>query len=104
FIFRMPSGIQDEDSLLKTFRDGLRFPYFGYNWDALFDCLRDLSWIKEPIVVIIHQVLPWLDREALRIYLEILSDSVRHWRRRNGHKLEVFFPEAVRSAVRNILS
>ncbi len=100
----MPKGIQDKSSLLKRLSDGLRFPYyFGENWDALFDCLRDLSWIREPVVVIIHEELPWLDREMLRIYLEILADSVRHWRRYDKHKLEVFFPEVVRSTVRSIL-
>lgn len=33
--------------LLEEFKSRLDFPnYFGYNWDALADCLADLDWLR----------------------------------------------------------
>ncbi|MBB1473213.1 MULTISPECIES: barstar family protein [unclassified Luteimonas] len=37
---------EDKPSLLEAMADGLLFPeWFGGNWDALADCLGDLSWL-----------------------------------------------------------
>ncbi|MFD8497687.1 barstar family protein [Amycolatopsis sp. NPDC059657] len=34
------------DGVFEQFYNELRFPaYFGWNWNALFECLRDLAWI-----------------------------------------------------------
>lgn len=36
----------DKSTLLEAMADGLLFPaWFGGNWDALADCLGDLSWL-----------------------------------------------------------
>ena len=36
------------------------FPsYFGKNWDALYDCLTDLRWLKEKNILIVHDDLPF---------------------------------------------
>ncbi|MFR9164902.1 MAG: barstar family protein [Dysgonomonas sp.] len=33
----------------------MRFPnYFGFNWNALLDCLRDFDWIEEKYIILIH--------------------------------------------------
>ncbi|MEU0301655.1 barstar family protein [Streptomyces sp. NPDC006175] len=35
----------DESSTFETFREKFAFPeYFGWNWHAFYDCLRDLQW------------------------------------------------------------
>jgi hypothetical protein len=40
------SVITNEEELFASLAAALRFPeYFGMNWDALDDCLRDLDWI-----------------------------------------------------------
>lgn len=40
------SEIGDDRDLLDAVGDALSFPgYFGRNWDALDECLRDLDWL-----------------------------------------------------------
>lgn len=41
-------AIADKPAFLRACADALAFPpYFGRNWDALADCLTDLSWLPE---------------------------------------------------------
>jgi len=44
FVFRLDgAGVKGKRELLAVLAAGLKFPaYFGYNWDALLDCLRSL--------------------------------------------------------------
>ena len=46
-VFRISlEGVRDKDGLLAAIAHALKFPeWFGGNWDALSDCLTDLSWI-----------------------------------------------------------
>jgi hypothetical protein len=37
--------VRDADDLFDLLREAFEFPYFGGNWDALDDVLRDLSWL-----------------------------------------------------------
>jgi RNAse (barnase) inhibitor barstar len=40
-------GCRDKKDLLERIAKGLPLPAsFGHNWDALSDCMRDLSWLK----------------------------------------------------------
>jgi len=42
------AGCHDKTELLRRLATTLSFPAsFGHNWDALADCLRDLSWLPE---------------------------------------------------------
>ncbi|MFJ5023394.1 barstar family protein [Streptomyces goshikiensis] len=37
----------DEVSTFQQFSEVLKFPeYFGWNWNAFYDCLRDLDWLS----------------------------------------------------------
>lgn len=54
--------VLDKSALLRALAEALRFPaYFGANWDALLDCLGDLSWLPSPCcdVVIEHAEVTW---------------------------------------------
>jgi hypothetical protein len=76
---RMP----DADHAFYEFSDALLFPgYFGWYWDALSDCLRDLNWLPAEGYLIVLENAPRLlsssteDRHTL---FRILSLAVHHW-------------------------
>jgi RNAse (barnase) inhibitor barstar len=105
FIARIPSGIGNRETLFHVLADHLKFPeYFGHNWDALWDCLRDLTWIPAHRVFLVHADLPALPEEALTTYLQILNDAVKDWQRGDQHQLIVVFPATARERVENLLS
>ncbi|HVA48799.1 MAG TPA: barstar family protein [Pirellulales bacterium] len=99
-IAHVGSGIRTRAKLFSILRHELRLPdYFGENWDALFDCLRDLSWIKQRRVVILHSELPQLGADDLWVYLDLLSECIKDWKPADDHPLIVVFPEAARQVV-----
>lgn len=105
FIVKLPSGITSRDQLLQLLYEKLKLPeYFGFNWDALFECLRDFHWINEKLIVLVHKALPSLEDKTLTVYLEILSDSCLDWKPGEDHKFEVVFPEADRKKISTLLS
>ena len=95
-VVRIPAKARGKEKLLGVLAAKLRFPsYFGHNWDALDECLRDLSWLADqPRVVIVHEALPFSSAgEALAIYQSILADAVAaHRERATPPLLEVVFP------------
>lgn len=104
FVAVLPRIIDSKDVLLELLTSLLEFPaYFGFNWDALFDCLRDFSWIAEHDIVLVHLGLPTLPEQELKIYLRLLRDSVLDWRPGETHRFEVVFSESDREAVECML-
>jgi hypothetical protein len=115
FVLKVKKGIQSEADLLSHYELEGNFPgYFGRNWDALLDCLRDFSWASQKRIIIAHQDLPLEnDVEGLRIYLDILETAINDWKEiREGpsfvpldgvpfvkHELLVVFPSAVESRI-----
>jgi RNAse (barnase) inhibitor barstar len=102
---RIPAGIETKKQLLDALDANLGFPeYFGGNWDALWDCICDLSWLEPVQVVLIHDDLPMsADRLSLRTYISLLQDAVAAWKEKPEHELVVVFPEEVEAAVRELL-
>ncbi len=40
------ADVENTEDLLSTLAQAMQFPeYFGMNWDALDECLRDMSWL-----------------------------------------------------------
>jgi hypothetical protein len=68
----------DKAQLLKNIASALGFPdWFGHNWDALEDCLTDLSWRDAPgYVLLIESARPGDD---LGVLLDILRSSAEFW-------------------------
>ena len=96
FVAVVPDGVASEAELFETYQRVLQLPdYFGRNWNALFDCLRDFSWIPQRAVVIVHEAVPVrLVAADLKIYLEVLEGAVAFWREPDNpeHSLVVSFP------------
>ena len=102
FVATVRSGIVGHDGLMDGLDDALALPsYFGRNWNALLDCLRDLHWRTEVAVLLVHEELPTLTDAELELYLEVLADAVEHWRLRGGHQLRVQFPVDTAAKVRS---
>ena len=100
YVAEIPSGITDALVLLAELRDRLALPgYFGMNWNALSDCLRDLHWLQQPQVVLCHADLPGLPEADLRNYLEVLAEAVQSWQPNEPHSLQVIFPQAAREQI-----
>jgi hypothetical protein len=104
-VARVGADIQTEQQLLECLYEQLAFPrYFGFNWNALFDCLRDFHWIDRKKIMIIHEELPKLPAEDLKIYLEILRDAVSDWKPEEVHCLEVVFNDSARTHIANLIA
>lgn len=102
----VPAGIDSKAALLDMLCSVLRFPsYFGRNWDALDECLRDLSWLPEGDIVLSHEDLPLSrDRTSLSIYLSILKDAIEQWDTTGKRKLLVVFPSDTENIVKSALA
>lgn len=102
----VPVGIKSKAALLEALSVALRLPdYFGGNWDALDECIRDLSWLPSGNVVLRHKDLPMPeDRASLSTYLAILKDAVEKWRTAGDRGLFVVFPPNAEGVVRSLLA
>jgi hypothetical protein len=73
----------DKAAVLEVFARELGFPkWFGGNWDALEDCLTDLSWRRSngwALVIAGAQHVPADDLGVLR---DILSTAAEYWSER----------------------
>lgn len=80
------AGCADKAGLLERMADALGFPaWFGGNWDALFDCLADLSWRPAPGYVLVLENTGTLRQyapESLDTAVAILADAAAAWSER----------------------
>ena len=100
-VVRLPRGLSSKQKLFAVLADKLKFPrYFGWNWDALDECLRDLSWLPSGRrVIVVHESLPFFDLGNQRqIYLDVLRSRVEETDI-NGHVFSAVFPSSLRDAV-----
>lgn len=79
----------DKMSLLENIAKALAFPdWFGRNWDALEDCLTDLSWNEAAGYVLIFE-------DARNdVMTDILASAAEFWRGRGKPFFAVFIDPA----------
>jgi len=77
------SGCKDKDAALARMARALDFPdWFGGNWDALADCLGDMSWYPAPgYVLLLDHVSEWkqADPVGFDVLLEIANTAADTW-------------------------
>ncbi len=76
-------GVRDRDEGLARIAQALDFPeWFGGNWDALQDSLRDLSWLPgDGYLLLFDHSSGWRDAdpEAFATLIEILNQTGQDW-------------------------
>jgi hypothetical protein len=99
-VVRVPWTARGKEKLLGMLAQRLQFPsYFGWNWDALEECLRDLSWLDVPQVSIVHESLPLSPRgNQLQTYLHVLAAAIS-FRSEKLPKLHAVFPVHTREQI-----
>jgi hypothetical protein len=101
-LVNIPRAARGKQKLLGVLAQRLNFPsYFGWNWDALEECLRDLSWLENVAhISIVHEAVPLSPRGGqLKTYLRILAAAIRHRSEAPNPRLEVVFPSELRALI-----
>jgi len=85
------AGAADKDTLIARIAAALAFPaWFGGNWDALEDCLSDLSWTNAAGHVLLFEGasdVPLVERGTL---VDILAAAAASWAERKRPFFAVF--------------
>jgi len=78
-------GVSDKEGLLKSIAGPLQFPgYFGMNWDALEECLKDLSWLPAKGYLLLLHGAAGLDKPVtgdIKTLFIIFRRAVTCWKK-----------------------
>jgi len=85
------AAVSDKAGLLQAVARALEFPaWFGGNWDALEDCLTDLSWHKSGGHVLLIEGAHALPQDDLGVFRDILASAAAFWTERARPFFAVF--------------
>ncbi len=86
FLYINCRNAEDKNELLATIAETLAFPdYFGKNWDALYDCLTDLSWNPAAGYVLLLSGTDILEKkhpEEMSVFREVILSVSLYWKQR----------------------
>ena len=82
-----------KEQLLKNIAQALEFPdWFGHNWDALEDCLGDLSWREAAGTILLFEK-PRRD-DDFGVLTDVLRSSADSWAARRKPFVALFIDPA----------
>jgi hypothetical protein len=101
----IPSGIASKNDLLEIIGEKLHLPdYYGVNWDAFDECIRDLSWIHARDITIRHFDIPVInEKSSANSYLVIIYDAMNKFAKGRDHRLKIIFPPELKTEVLSLL-
>ena len=83
--------INISNNVFEAFAAALAFPdWFGRNWDALEDCLSDLSWRKADGHVLLITAFDTVARDDLGVLRDVLAAAAEFWSGRGRPFFAVF--------------
>jgi hypothetical protein len=83
------NGVETKGAVLQRIAQSLAFPaWFGGNWDALEDCLTDLSWCAADGHVLVFD--RFTQGDELGTLIDVLASSAEFWAARGKSFIAVF--------------
>ena len=83
----MAAASSTNGSLLEETAKAMAFPdYFGHNWDALEECMTELTWIEGEGCVLLYDHVALLvaqHAEVWATFYAILQSAVAYWQERS---------------------
>jgi RNAse (barnase) inhibitor barstar len=83
--------VVNKQTFLEQSAKSMNFPsYFGRNWDAFWDSIRDLSWCKASGYVLLYDHVrhfATMQPHEWQTALELLSEAAADW---NSHAVEFY--------------
>jgi hypothetical protein len=96
-------GARDKTALLRRIAEALAFPdWFGENWDALEDCLTDLSWREASGHVLLIEGFQAVPKDDLGVLIDVLGAAGELWREHGTPFFAVFVDPQRRLALADL--
>ena len=102
FVIIIPC-VHDKEALLSAYYKQAEFPYFGFNWDALEELLRDFSWVQQEKILIYQDGLLELNGRELSIYMGIVIRTLKWWENYADHVVHYYFNEKEKTKIEELI-
>ena len=95
--------VESKEDLFDELNRKLSFPYFGFNWDALWDMYCDFHWIEQRSIYIYHQGITHMPLQELAVYLGIVVDSCEEWKKYPQHDVHFIFNSKEEKIIKDVI-
>jgi hypothetical protein len=86
FLYIDGAPVVDKASFFESASTALQLPaYFGHNWDAFEESIRDLSWLRAPGYLLLYDYSIYFSKrqpDQFQILLDILAGAAAFWQSR----------------------